>query len=423
MVTVVDVLKKSPAYKAGFNQGDNIISVNGNSFEDILDLIYAESEEHLEILVEGNNNPIIITKQAYEPLGLVFDSSIDIEPKRCLNKCLFCFIDQLPEGMRETLYVKDDDYRLSFVTGTYITLTNLNSKDIDRIIKYRLSPLYLSVHAYDDNVRKKMVGNPNTSKMFDIIDRLAKNNIIMHTQVVLCPGLNDGEYLEQTLNKLYSFYPQVASVAVVPVGLTKHRDKLYTLKPVTQLDALEAIDLIEKIDKVARNRAERGFAWASDELYLRAGKELPKYDYYGDFMQIENGVGLVRVFESDITYARKGNGNEYHLITGESFYPVLSNIVTMLEASSGSKLYVHKVVNNFFGSSVTVAGLLTGKDIVEQLSGKLDGKCVIIPAEMLREFEDITLDGISVRELEQALKARIIISSGGSELEDIICGE
>lgn len=420
MLTVCGVMVNSPSHRAGIRKGDVILSVNGNPFNDILDLIYAESEENLNLIIQ-DREPVNIIKKAYEPLGLVFDESIDITPRRCNNKCLFCFVDQLPKGMRKTLYVKDDDYRMSFATGSYITLTNLQEDDLKRIVRYKLSPLYISVHAYDNEIRKKLVGNPKTEKMFDIIKRLAKSGITMHAQIVMCPDINDGAVLQETLNELFKLYPAISTVAVVPVGLTGHREKLYEIRPVGEADALKAINITEYINAKALGKAERGFCWCSDEMYLKAGKEIPPYEYYGDFMQIENGVGLVSEFLDTVTFSRKGKGGEYHLVTGESFYPILSEVAAKLQASSGVRLIVHKIVNNYFGKAITVAGLITGRDLIEQLKGKVVDKHLIIPSVMLKEFEDVFLDGISVKDIEDTLKVKITIAR--DDFEEIICGE
>jgi len=418
MVTVDKVLKGSPSYKAGIRAKDIIISLNGRPLEDELDLIFADSEEKVKIELTDRN--IEIAKKAYEPLGLIFNKSLEIHPERCKNKCIFCFIDQLPEGMRDTLYIKDDDYRLSFITGSYITLTNLRDSDIERIIRYKLSPLYISVHAYDDEIRKKMTGNPNSLQMFNIIRKLGDGGIQMHAQIVLVKGVNDKEVLNETLRELLNLYPVIKTVAVVPVGLTRHREKLYPIVPLSSEDAEDAIKITEKINEKASEKARRGFAWCSDEMYLRAGRKLPPYDYYGDFMQIENGVGMVRAFEDSLTFNVKGEG-EYHLVTGVSFYPILREIAERLSEASGASLIVHKIDNNYFGHTVTVAGLITAADIIGQLKGKVDGKKVLIPSEMLKEFEDVFLDGMSAGKLSEELNAEIIIVR--DNLEEIISGD
>lgn len=420
MAEVKGVTKRSVGDKAGIKAGDKVISINGMPFLVSLDLIYAESLEQLTILIEGRS-PIKIAKNAYEPLGLIFNESIELSPCRCSNKCVFCFIDQLPRGLRKTLYVKDDDYRYSFITGSYITLTNLKDEDIDRIINYRLSPLYVSVHAYDKAVRKKLLGgNPESDKVWDKIIKLTSNGITLNAQIVMCSELNDGAVMKETIDQLYALYPAVTTVAVVPVGLTCHRDGLFPLRAVTKEEADKAIDIVERLNKDAKN-AERGFVWCSDEMYIKAERELPPYQYYGDFMQIENGVGLVRNFLESIDFNKKGNGGEFHLVTGESFYPILLETAKKLEKSSGAKLMVHKINNNFFGKTVTVAGLITAGDIIAQLEGKVEGGTLIIPSEMLREFEDVFLDNITIDELENALNVRIIVERGN--LIDIICGD
>lgn len=416
MIKVMEVLDNSIASDNGIKVGDIIESINNVPFNDILDLIYAESEEELEI--KKNNEIIHISKEAYEPLGLNFGDEINLKPRHCKNKCKFCFVDQLPKNMRETLYVKDDDYRYSFTTGSYITTTNLTETDIERIIKYKISPLYLSVHAFDDETRKFLVTNPNTDRMFDIIKRFTDNGIKLHTQVVMCENLNDKEILKQTMTELFKFYPNVMSLAIVPVGLTKHRENLYDVQLVSKENAINTVKMVEGFN------LEKGvnFAWCSDEMYLKAGLELPPYEYYGDFAQIENGIGLIRDFESGITFDKKGTG-EFHIATGVSFYPVLKGIAEKLEKSSGVKLVVHKIINYFFGETITVAGLLTGKDIVSQLKGKVTDKNLILPSTILREFEDVLLDGTTLDELSQELDCDIYVCHDGKDLEEIITGD
>lgn len=417
MIKVTNVDKGSVGDKAGIVKGDKIISFNGVPFQDVLDIIYAESKDCIEIQLE--NRIITINKEPYKPLGLEYDESIIITPRHCANKCIFCFIDQMPKGMRDTLYVKDDDYRLSFITGSYITLTNLSDRDIDRIIEYRLSPIYVSIHAYNKVVRSFMIGNKKGEKVFEIIDKFANNNIIMHMQIVLCPDINDGKILDETLEELYKYFPIIKSVSIVPVGLTKYRKNLYNIKPLSKNDAISAIEIAERINK----KADNNFCWCSDEMYIKAEKELPNYDYYGNFDQIENGVGMIAQFYDEITnYDWRVKGN-YHMITGESFYPILNEVINDFTYEDDSTIIIHKVINNYFGNRVTVTGLITGEDIINQLQGKLDNKIVLIPRVIFKEFEEVTLDGMTKDELENKLKAKIIVIDDMQELSCILSGE
>lgn len=403
------------AKKAGLKIGDEIVSIDSFQFEDVLDLIFYDSKEKfaMEVLRDGKAKKIEIEKLSDQSLGIEIDD--ELSPARCLNKCSFCFIDQLPCGLREQLYVKDDDYRFSFITGSYVTLTNLKEKDIERILRLKLSPLYISVHAYNDTARLNLVKNPNSKNLIEIMERLSSGNIKMHAQIVLVPDVNDGKILAETIEKLHEIQG-VLSVAVVPVGLTKFRDKLEQIKPLDKLDARAAIETTEELNK----KFGGGFVWCSDEIYLKAQLELPSYDDYGTFPQIENGVGLLRDFEDNLFYSlensAKLDGNKsIGLITGVSFSKRLKNYAEQIEEKLGVKIQVFEVKNKFFGESVTVAGLITATDILEQVSGDVDG--YIIPSNMLKEFSSVFLDNFSLPDLEKSLNKKIIIAAAnGSDL-------
>ncbi|MBO5867113.1 MAG: DUF512 domain-containing protein, partial [Clostridia bacterium] len=295
MLKILQLDKNSIAKKLGLRKDDVIVAFDGEKAKDMLDVAYFDSQSHFTLTVVRNGKEITfeVNKDAYLPMGWDFYDESYIEPRWCANKCVFCFVDQLPKGQRPTLYVKDDDWRLSFVSGNYVTLTNISDADIQRIIDKKFSPLYISVHATDDNVRKMLLGNPKARPIMPLLKTFAENGITMHTQVVMCPELNDGKVLEQTLNDLYSLYPAVKNLSIVPVGLTKHRYCLHKIQQVSQQVAQDTIALVEHFDKKCFDANGEHFAYCSDEMYLYAKQDVPGYDYYGDFDQLENGVGLI----------------------------------------------------------------------------------------------------------------------------------
>lgn len=422
MAKIVGVEKGSIAAELGIKVGDSLLAFDGIAITDILDYHYYDGMEEFVMTIKSGDEIVDfeIEKNYDECLGLELDESAQLAPIRCKNKCKFCFVDQLPKGMRDTLYVKDDDYRLSFVSGNYITLTNVFEEQLKRIVRLHLSPLYVSVHATDSNIKNQLVTNPEGAKTFDKIKFLVANGIEVNTQVVMCPNENDGEVLKHTLEDLASLRPMLRSCAVVPVGLTAHREGLYPLTAVDEEKAKQTIDLIDKI-----NAKYGAFAYASDEFYIKAKLPLPKYEEYGDFEQIENGVGLVRSFEFDLQTAlsdlRKNKSKaKVSLITGESFATFLIGFCGEIKSKlKGLECEVVKVKNDFFGHSITVAGLITAGDIIKQCKGRLH-KDVIIPSTMLREFTTTFLDGISVKELESELGVKIHICTGGDHLVEII---
>ncbi len=422
MAKIIKVDKHSVADQLGIKAGDNLLAFDGNPVKDILDYHYYDGMEDFVMTIECDGEIIDfeIEKDYDESLGLELDESMELTPIRCKNKCKFCFVDQLPKGMRDSLYVKDDDYRLSFVSGNYITLTNVFKEELDRIVRLHLSPLYVSVHATDSSIKNQLVTNPEGAKTFEKLKFLAENGIELNTQIVMCPNENDSDVLINTLEDLNSLRPQLKSVAVVPVGLTKHREGLYSLTLVDKQKAKETIDIIGKI-----NQKYGKFVYPSDEFYIKAKIELPQFEDYGDFEQIENGVGLIRTFEQEVDYAlsvikKKKSKAKVSLITGESFGDFLAEYCKKIESKlNGLSTQVIKVQNEFFGASITVAGLITAGDIIKQCKGKLH-KDVIIPSTMLREFTTTFLDGLSVSELEKELNVKLHICSGGEHLVKII---
>lgn len=423
MAKIIAVQKGGIGEEIGLEIGDELLGFNGEQIVDVLDYAFYDSQEEFTLNLrtkQGEKVDIDIEKEEDESLGLELDESVQLEPMRCKNKCLFCFVDQLPKGMRDTLYVKDDDYRLSFVSGNYVTLSNIGQKELDRIAKLRLSPLYISVHAFDREIKTKLVSNPESAKVFDKMDFLANHGITMHTQIVLCKNLNDGKVLDKTLEELYKRYPSVKTVAVIPVGLTGHRQKLYPLESFGKEDAVKVIAQVEEFNKKAGGE----FCWCSDEFYIKAEKQLPPYESYGDFDQIENGVGLCAEFEEEFLSALDevgGSKAELNIasVTGQSFKDILKSLCEKLKDKYPNvNLRVKDIYNDFFGRSITVAGLITAGDIIKQF--KDAPEYTIIPSNMLREFTDTFLDGVTVSELEKALGTHIVVSHGGEDYVKII---
>ena len=403
------------ARRAGLREGDELVSLNGVPVRDVLDCLYADGEERLtvEFVRGGTKRTVLVKKRADESLEI--EPDCEMSPMRCRNKCVFCFVDQLPEGMRDTLYVKDDDYRFSFISGSYVTLTNLSDADIDRIIALKLSPLYISVHAFTDDARVRLVTNPNTRALIDRMRKLGANGIAMHTQLVIVPGINDGEELVRSIRGLHDV-PGVASVAVVPVGLTAHRYGLAEIRVATREESAATVDAVE-----ALNAEFGGFCWCSDEYYVKAGRAPREYDYYGDFEQIENGVGLFAQFYDNVDYDLSclpdmKLGVRIGFVTGVDFAPFLREKVKEIDAKLGTSSTVFGVVNRFFGETITVAGLVTAGDIIAQTDASgLDA--VVIPDNMLKEFGDVFLDDVAVSEVERALGAPVIVvSHSGADL-------
>ena len=414
-INVVSPLAK----KIGFKIGDDVIKIGGYPMLDNLDYLFFDNQKKFEVELIRNNKTkkIKVKKKDGQSLGIEFD--IEMQPRRCKNHCIFCFVDQLPKGMRESLYVKDDDYRYSFMCGSYITLTNITDEDIERIIRLKLSPLYISVHAFDDDLRLKMVRNPNTLKLKKYIKLLGDNGIKMHTQIVVVPNVNDKQHLENSIIGL-SQMKGVQSIAVVPVGMTKYRENLDKLKPISVDDAKETIKLVEKL-----HCQTNGLCWCSDEYYVKANLNVKNYSYYKDFEQIENGVGLIADFEDNLDFAIN-EIESYKLnktiafATGTSFGNLLPKYLNQVENKLGIECNVYKIKNDFFGHSVTVAGLVTASDISNQLK-EISADALVIPDNMLREFTDTFLDNITLKELEEKINMPIIVvAHNGSDLPNKI---
>ena len=431
MVRIESVERFSPAEKAKIKAGDEIISINGNEIRDVLDYRYYICEKKLSVLVRrnGEEKTFNIKKGEYDDLGLEFETFLMDKKHSCRNKCIFCFIDQLPKGMRDTLYFKDDDSRLSFLQGNYITLTNMTEEDIDRIIKMRMSPINISVHTTDPELRVKMLKNPRSGEVLAYVKKLAEAGIEINAQIVLCRGVNDGENLERTMHDLACLFPQVSSVSIVPAGLTKHRDGLYPLTPFSKEESAAVVAQVEAFAVACKKSLGSSIFYCGDELYLEAGLPLPEGDYYEGYRQIENGVGMIASMKDELDSAleaEEGDGRERSLsiATGHAAYGFICECAEKIKAKfPGVRINVYEIKNDFFGQSVTVAGLITGKDLLAQLEGKeLYGE-LLLPANMLRYGGDLFLCGMSKEELEEKLAVKITLcENDGYEFLDKIVG-
>ncbi len=415
--------------------GDLLLSVNGHELEDVFDYHYLVNEEYVVVLIrkpDGEQWELEIEKEYDEDLGLVFDQALLDEYHSCRNKCIFCFIDQMPPGMRDTLYFKDDDARLSFLQGNYITLTNMSDKDIDRIIRFHLAPINVSVHTTNPELRCKMLHNRFAGDALDKMKKLAAAGIEMNSQIVLCKGWNDGEELDRTIEDLMELYPSMQSLSVVPMGTTKYREHLVQVDPFDAQDAGAVLDQIHGWQARMMEKYGIHFVHASDEWFIMAGRPLPEAEYYEGYGQIENGVGMVRSFidewQDALEEYKQEHGSEklcktVSFVTGKLFAPSLENCVRELETVDATFTgQVFAIRNDFFGESITVAGLVTAQDIIAQLSGKDLGEVLLVPDTMLRADEDIFLDDITVEELSQTLQIPVVIvkSNGYSLLEGIL---
>ena len=424
MVKIVGVEPRSSAEKRGIRKGDTLISINGNEINDVLDYRFYLTERQISLLLVGAEGEytVDIKKGEYDDIGLEFETPLMDKKHTCRNGCIFCFIDQNPEGLRESLYFKDDDSRLSFIHGNYITLTNMTDKDIARIVKMRFSPINISVHTTNPSLRVKMMKNKRAGEVLSYLKTLKDAGISMCGQIVLCRGINDGEELRRSISDLYEYYPEMTSLAVVPAGLTKYRDKLYPLSDFTPEEAGEVIDLINSFgDKFKREKGER-FVFAADEFYLKAGREIPDADYYEDYPQLENGVGMLRSLADEFKMCAddersdgvNSRARSVSLATGVAAYPTVVRLVEGLKTFCPNlNVKIYKIVNNFYGESITVTGLLTGKDIYEQLKDKELFDELLIPKNALRQGEETFLCDMTVSELSE--KLRVPVTPSGDD--------
>lgn len=449
----IDAVEKgSIAEEMGIEPGDVLLSVNGKPIRDVFDYHFLINDDALKVLVrkpDGQEWELDIGKDYYEDLGIVFENGLMDDYKSCTNKCIFCFIDQMPPGMRETLYFKDDDSRLSFLQGNYVTLTNMKDEDVERIITYKLAPINISVHTTNPELRCKMLHNRFAGEALGKIRRFYEAGIEMNGQIVLCKGINDGPELERSIRDLAEYLPYMESVSVVPVGLTKYREGLYPLESFTKDDALDVLELVEKWQKICFARHGKHFIHASDEWYLLAERAFPPEEVYDGYIQLENGVGMMPLLQSEFEEALReeqnaGEGKEKEgffrragrfrkgrmpeerkkrtlsIATGQLAAPLLRKLAAgFLCYHPDTEIYVYAIRNDFFGEKITVSGLLTGRDIKKQLTGRPLGEKLLLPCNLLRSGEEVFLDDMTLEELEKALQVPVhIVKSDGQSLFD-----
>ena len=427
--TIKSVDPGSIADELGLEPGDRLLSIDGHELEDIFDYEYYIENESIMVVIAKKNGEEweLDIENDYQDLGLTFENGLMSDYKSCHNKCVFCFIDQMPKGMRETLYFKDDDSRLSFLQGNYVTLTNMKDKDIERIIKFKLAPINISVQTTNPELRCKMLHNRFAGEALKKIDRLYEAGTPMNGQVVMCKNLNDGDELDRTIRDLTKYIPCMESVSVVPVGLSKYRDGLYPLEPITAEDAAKTIDIIEKWQK--KVYAEHGihFIHASDEFYILAGRELPEEERYDGYIQLENGVGMIRLLTTEVHEALdelEGDEEEEELsiATGKLAAVYLAGFLEEIKKKfPNRKVHLYPIRNDFFGEMITVAGLITGQDLIAQLKDKPLGSRLLLPECMFRSGEEVFLDDITRQEVENALQVSVnIVKSSGQDFVNAV---
>ena len=432
-VKVAAVAAGSICDRKGIRPGDMLCEINGNAVNDVLDYRFYLTEKKLKAVFEkqdGRRKAFTIRKDETDDIGLEFETYLMDKHHSCKNKCIFCFVDQLPDGMRDSLYFKDDDDRLSFLFGNYVTLTNLDDEEVARLIKMRISPINVSVHTMNPELRVKMMANPESGKSLRYLKDFADAGLTINAQLVLCPGINDGDELVYSLEKLFEYYPAVGSIACVPVGLTKHRDGLCPLKPYDTVTAGEVIDIIDRENEKLKEKCGVKIAYASDEFYITAGRSIPPAEYYDDFPQLDNGVGMWALLKSEFEDALadctvSSAKRKITVATGTAAYPLIDELCSLAQRRiPGLEINVIPVVNNLFGESVTVSGLLSGGDIYEAVKDTDIGDELIIPPNCLRNEGDMFIDSMTVEQLSDKLGARIRQNkNGGAQLLAALLGE
>lgn len=418
-VRITSVEPGSPARRARIHKGDTLISINGNAITDVLDYRFYMTDEHLEILLcdqEKKLRTVVVEKDEYDDLGLEFETYLMDRQMGCKNACIFCFVDQTPPGMRKSLYFKDDDTRMSFLFGNYTTLTNLKEGDIQRIIKMHISPINISIQTMNPALWVQMMKNPFAGESLKFVRMLTEGGIKINTQIVLCPGYNDGEQLEYSLSELAKLGPNVQSIAVVPVGLTRYREKLTPLRGFFPQEAVEVVKTMERWGEYFCKEYGTRTAYASDEFYILAGKDFPPYEFYEDFAQLENGVGMMTLMQHDFTQALKEAQLEQSpaahrctIATGQLAYPMMQDFAERVQqAFPQVQVQVKKIRNDFWGPTITVAGLITGQDLLAQLEGLDLGSELLIPANMLRHEQDRFLDDLTLEQVQETLGVPVL---------------
>ena len=427
---VKEVEEGSIAWELGVEPGDVLLQINKHIIEDVFDYHYYVNDEELLVLIRKPNGEeweLEIEKEYEDDLGITFESGLMDEYRSCRNKCMFCFIDQMPPGMRETLYFKDDDARLSFLQGNYITLTNMSDHDVERIVQYHLEPINVSIHTTNPELRCKMLHNRFAGDALKKIQTLYEGGITMNGQIVLCKGINDGEELERSIRDMVKWMPNLQSVSVVPVGMTKFREGLYPLEPFQKEDAREVLGIIHKWQDKIYQECGTHFIHAGDEWYLLAEMEVPEEERYDGYLQLENGVGMMRLLLNEFEEGFQmltGDDRKRHasLATGKLAYPFIKRMAERLtEKYPNLDMHVYCIRNDFFGETITVAGLITGQDLKAQLTGQQLGDRLLLPVSMFRNEEDVFLDDMTISQLEEALQVRIdVVKSSGQDLIDAI---
>lgn len=418
-VRITSVEPGSPARRARIHKGDTLISINGSAITDVLDYRFYMTDEHLEILLcdqEKKLRTVVVEKDEYDDLGLEFETYLMDRQMGCKNACIFCFVDQTPPGMRKSLYFKDDDTRMSFLFGNYTTLTNLKEGDIQRIIKMHISPINISIQTMNPALRVQMMKNPFAGESLKFVRMLTEGGIKINTQIVLCPGYNDGEQLEYSLSELAKLGPNVQSIAVVPVGLTRYREKLTPLRGFFPQEAVEVVKTMERWGEYFCKEYGTRTAYASDEFYILAGKDFPPYEFYEDFAQLENGVGMMTLMQHDFAQALKEAQLEQSpaahrctIATGQLAYPMMQDFAERVQqAFPQVQVQVKKIRNDFWGPTITVAGLITGQDLLAQLEGLDLGSELLIPANMLRHEQDRFLDDLTLEQVQETLGVPVL---------------
>lgn len=418
-VRITSVEPGSPARRARIHKGDTLISINGNAITDVLDYRFYMTDEHLEILLcdqEKKLRTVVVEKDEYDDLGLEFETYLMDRQMGCKNACIFCFVDQTPPGMRKSLYFKDDDTRMSFLFGNYTTLTNLKEGDIQRIIKMHISPINISIQTMNPALRVQMMKNPFAGESLKFVRMLTEGGIKINTQIVLCPGYNDGEQLEYSLSELAKLGPNVQSIAVVPVGLTRYREKLTPLRGFFPQEAVEVVKTMERWGEYFCKEYGTRTAYASDEFYILAGKDFPPCEFYEDFAQLESGVGMMTLMQHDFAQALKEAQLEQSpaahrctIATGQLAYPMMQDFAERVQqAFPQVQVQVKKIRNDFWGPTITVAGLITGQDLLAQLEGLDLGSELLIPANMLRHEQDRFLDDLTLEQVQETLGVPVL---------------
>ena len=430
MHVISRVLPGSIGEELELEPGDVLVSINGQPVEDVFDYRYLMNDEVVELLIRKKNGEeweLEVEKDYEDDLGVEFENSLMDDYRSCSNHCIFCFIDQMPPNMRETLYFKDDDSRLSFLQGNYVTLTNMSEYDLDRIIKFHLSPINVSFQTMNPELRCKMLHNRFAGDALKKVDRLYQGGVIMNGQIVLCKGVNDRDELEYSLEKLSEYAPVLQSVSVVPVGLSKYRDGLYPLEPFDREDAEYLIEQVERWQKIMMERHGIHFIHASDEWYILAGKKLPEETRYDGYLQLENGVGMMRLLETEVKErlaGLEGDNREFtaSVATGKLEAPFIQQYMKLIqEKFPNIKVNVYAIRNDFFGERITVSGLITGADLREQLKDRELGEKILIPCNMLRSGEDVFLDDLTVDDIREALGTElVVVDEPGADLVDCV---